>query len=84
MKKGYAAFMSQWVSPRDTWHFPDLGAFRPERWLGGLARRIPKDAYNPFGSGPRGCTGNTFKLMETVILLATVGRRYRYTLDRMP
>jgi cytochrome P450 len=82
VKKGYTIFMSQWVSHRDPRYFgPDPEAFRPERWLDGLAKRIPKYAYYPFGGGPRVCIGNTFALMEAAILLATVGQRYRFTLD---
>ena len=82
VRKGYTIFMSQWVSHRDPRHFgPDPETFRPERWLDGLAKRIPKYAYYPFGGGPRICIGNTFALMEAAILLATVGQRYRFTLD---
>ncbi|QJW95341.1 cytochrome P450 [Frigoriglobus tundricola] len=82
VKKGTTIFMSQWVSHRDPRYFgPDPDAFRPERWLDGLAKRIPKYAYYPFGGGPRVCIGNTFALMEAAILLATVGQRYRFTLD---
>jgi cytochrome P450 len=81
VKKGYTIFMSQWVNHRDPTYFPDPEAFRPERWLDGLAKRIPKYAYYPFGGGPRVCIGNTFALMEAAILLATVGQRYRFTLD---
>lgn len=80
--RGTTVFMSQWVSHRDPRYFgPDPEAFRPERWLDGLAKRIPKYAYYPFGGGPRVCIGNTFALMEAAILLATVGQRYRFTLD---
>lgn len=80
--RGTTIFMSQWVSHRDPRYFgPDPEAFRPERWLDGLAKRIPKYAYYPFGGGPRVCIGNTFALMEAAILLATVGQRYRFTLD---
>jgi cytochrome P450 len=80
--KGTTVFMCQWVSHRDPRYFgPDPEAFRPERWLDGLAKRIPKYAYYPFGGGPRVCIGNTFALMEAAILLATVGQRYRFTLD---
>jgi cytochrome P450 len=80
--KGTTIFMCQWVSHRDPRYFgPDPEAFRPERWLDGLAKRIPKYAYYPFGGGPRVCIGNTFALMEAAILLATVGQRYRFTLD---
>src|SRR6266545_4349437 len=82
VRKGTTIFMSQWVSHRDPRYFgPDPEAFRPERWLDGLAKRIPKYAYFPFGGGPRVCIGNTFALMEAAILLATVGQRYRFTLD---
>ncbi len=81
VKKGYTIFMSQWVNHRDPTYFPDPETFRPERWLNGLAKRIPKYAYYPFGGGQRVCIGNTFALMEAVILLATVGQRYRFTLD---
>jgi cytochrome P450 len=82
VKRGTTIFMSQWVSHRDPRYFgPDPEAFRPERWLDGLAKRIPKYAYYPFGGGPRVCIGNTFALMEAAILLATVGQRYRFTLD---
>src|SRR5262245_2470569 len=76
VRKGYTVFMSQWVSHRDPRYFPDPEAFRPERWLGGLAKRLPKYAYYPFGGGPRVCIGNTFALTEAAILLAAVGQRY--------
>jgi cytochrome P450 len=82
VKKGYTIFMSQWVSHRDPRYFgPDPETFRPERWLDGLAKRLPKYAYYPFGGGTRVCIGNTFALMEAAILLATVGQRYKFTLD---
>jgi cytochrome P450 len=80
VRKGYTIFMSQWVSHRDPRYFPDPEEFRPERWLDGLARRIPKYAYYPFGGGPRVCIGNTFALMEAAVILAAVGQRYRFTL----
>ncbi len=80
VRKGTTVFMSQWVSHRDPRYFPDPEEFRPERWEDGLAKRLPKYAYYPFGGGPRVCIGNTFALMEAAILLATVGQRYRFTL----
>jgi cytochrome P450 len=81
VKKGYTVFMSQWVSHKDPRYFPDPDTFRPERWEDGLAKRIPKYAYYPFGGGPRVCIGNTFALMEAALILAAVGQRYRFTLD---
>jgi cytochrome P450 len=80
VKKGYTIFMSQWVSHRDPRYFPEPEEFRPERWLDGLAKRLPKYAYYPFGGGPRVCIGNTFALIEAAILLATVGQQYQFTM----
>ncbi|HEV3439273.1 MAG TPA: cytochrome P450 [Gemmata sp.] len=81
VKKGYTVFMSQWVNHRDPRYFSDPEVFHPERWEDDLAKRIPKYAYYPFGGGPRVCIGNTFAQMEAAILLATVGQKYRFTLD---
>lgn len=85
VKKGYTVFMSQWVSHRDPRFFgPDPDTFRPERWLDGLAKRLPKYAYYPFGGGPRVCIGSAFAQMEAAIILAMVGQRYRFTLAPDP
>jgi cytochrome P450 len=81
VKRGYTVLMSQWVSHRDPKYFPDPERFLPERWLSGLATRLPKFAYYPFGGGQRICIGSHFALMEAAIILATVGQRYRFTLD---
>lgn len=77
---GTTMLMSQWVVQRDSRFFEEPERFRPERWAEGLAQRLPKYAYFPFGGGPRLCIGNTFALMETVLVLATLARRYRFTL----
>jgi cytochrome P450 len=81
VNRGYTVLMSQWVNHRDPEHFPEPEEFRPERWENGLAKRLPKFAYYPFGGGQRMCVGNTFALMEATIILAAVGQRYRFTLD---
>jgi cytochrome P450 len=81
VKRGYTVLMSQWVNHRDPKYFPDPETFRPERWEHGLAKRLPKFAYYPFGGGQRLCVGNAFALMEASIILSAVGQRYRFTLD---
>ena len=81
VKKGYSVLMSPWVSHRDPRYFPEPERFRPERWLDGLASRLPKFAYYPFGGGQRLCIGVHFALMEAVIVLATIGQKYRFTVD---
>jgi cytochrome P450 len=81
VKRGYTVLMSQWVNHRDPKYFPDPEVFRPDRWEHGLAKRLPKFAYYPFGGGQRLCVGNTFALTEAAIILPAVGQRYRFTLD---
>jgi len=81
VKRGYTVLMSQWVNHRDPQYFLEPEEFHPERWENGLAKRIPKFAYYPFGGGQRMCIGSSFASLEAPIILATVGQRYRFTID---
>ncbi|HEY6065303.1 MAG TPA: cytochrome P450 [Thermoanaerobaculia bacterium] len=74
---GATLFLSPWVMHRDPRWFSSPEKFLPERWLDGLAARLPRFAYMPFGGGPRICIGDRFATMEAVLILATVARRYR-------
>jgi cytochrome P450 len=78
--KGTGVSLSQWVMHRDPRWFDAPEEFRPERWEDGLAKRLPRFAYFPFGGGPRQCIGNTFALMEATLVLATIAQRYRFRL----
>jgi cytochrome P450 len=82
--RGTTVFLSQWVTQRDPRYYDAPLEFRPERWADGLAQRLPKYAYFPFGGGPRVCIGNTFAMMEAVLLFATIGQAYRFTLEPDP
>jgi len=84
VRRGTTVFMSQWVTQRDKRFYEAPLEFRPERWAEGLAKRLPKYAYFPFGGGPRVCIGNGFAMMEAVLLLATFGQFYRFTLEPEP
>lgn len=77
VKKGMGVAMAQWVVHRDTRWYDAPEEFRPERWEGDFAKRIPRFAYFPFGGGPRLCIGNNFALMEAALILATVAQKYR-------
>ncbi|WP_435017724.1 cytochrome P450 [Tundrisphaera sp. TA3] len=74
---GTTIYMSQWVIHRDPRFWDDPLAFRPDRWADGLAKRIPRYAFFPFGGGPRICIGNGFAMMEAVLLLAAIARKFR-------
>jgi cytochrome P450 len=72
-------FAFPWVTHRDPRYFDEPDAFKPERWES--IEQLPKYAYFPFGGGPRQCIGNYFAMMEILLLLATIGQRFRFSLD---
>ncbi len=80
IRVGTTLYMSQWVIHRDPRWFDDPREYRPERWADGLAKRLPRYAYFPFGGGPRICIGNSFAMMEATLLLATIAQRFRLAL----
>ncbi len=61
------------------WSEPDT--FKPERFLGETPEPSAKQAYMPFGAGPRRCIGNIFALMEMQIAIAKILMRYRLKLQ---
>ncbi len=75
-------FMFQWATQRDARFFSEPHSFQPERWTEELNATLPKYAYFPFGGGPRACIGNYFAMMEIVLLLASIGQRFRLPLAR--
>ena len=78
--KGAGVSLTQWTMHRDPRWFTDPEVFRPERWEDGLAKRLPRFAYFPFGGGPRQFIGNTFALMEATLVLATIAQKFRFHL----
>src|SRR5690349_13011296 len=79
--KGTQLFAFPWVTHRDSRFFERSEEFVPERWTNGAAQSLPKYAYFPFGGGPRQCIGNYFAMMEVVLLLATIGQRFRFAVE---
>lgn len=77
---GAGVLASQWIAHRDPRFFEEPASFRPERWTEEFEAGLPKLAYFPFGGGPRLCIGMGFAWMEGVLLLATIGRRWRMRL----
>lgn len=77
IRKGSILLLSQWVLHRDPRYFTDPERFDPGRWADGLAARLPRFAYFPFGGGPRSCIGASFAMLEAVLVLATIAHRYR-------
>jgi cytochrome P450 len=76
-------FMFQWAVQRDPRFFSEPNQFLPERWTEEFTSSLPKYAYFPFGGGPRACIGNYFAMMEVVLLLATIGRKWSFGLSSL-
>ena len=72
--------MSQFVTHRDARFFPDPLRFDPERFTPEARARRTKFTYFPFGAGVRQCIGESFALMEGVLLLATLGQKWKLRL----
>jgi cytochrome P450 len=78
--KGDQVFAFQWATHRDPRFFENPDVFDPGRWTPERSEGLPKYAYFPFGGGPRQCIGNYFAMMEIVLLLATIGQRFKFSL----
>ena len=77
---GSVIVVSPWLLHHDHRWWDAPWGFRPERWLADDPSR-PKDAYVPFGAGPRMCIGEGFAWLEATLVLATIARRLTLTHD---
>ncbi|MDX2259209.1 MAG: cytochrome P450 [Hyphomicrobiaceae bacterium] len=57
------------------WDEPE--AFRPERWMGGGAKKQVKYSYIPFGAGKRSCIGGAMSQVENTLALSQLLRSFR-------
>ncbi len=82
VRAGDAILLSPYVTHRhpELWGEPER--FDPERFTAERSEGRPRFAYFPFAAGPRQCIGNNFAMMEALLIVAMVLRRYR--LRRVP
>jgi cytochrome P450 len=78
---GAAVLMPTFVVNRDPRLYPDPLRFDPDRFLPGSDRQRPDWAYPLFGGGTRKCIGAGFAMLEAVLVMAELGRRWRLRLD---
>lgn len=76
IRAGTPLYTSPWVLHRDPRIWAEPVSFRPDRWDGHSERKLPRFAYMPFGGGPRVCIAQRFAVMEAVLILASLVRRY--------
>lgn len=78
--QGTQILVSQWIVQRDPRWFRDPEAFDPDRFDPELVKARPRFSYFPFGGGPRVCIGNHFAMMEAILMLAVIVRRFHVEL----
>lgn len=76
--EGATVVVSPWLIQRHRELWPqEPDAFDPDRYADDAARDSLRQAYLPFGMGPRVCMGAAFALQEATLILASLLRRYR-------
>jgi cytochrome P450 len=75
--EGSLVVVCQYAMHRDPRFWPDPERFDPERWTPEARSARPPYSFFPFGGGPRRCLGESFAMTESVLLLATLARRWR-------
>lgn len=78
--RGTIVILAPVVTQRDERWFSDPERFDPDRWTPEAEAIRPKFAFFPFGGGSRICIGEQFAWTEGLLLLATLGRRWRLRL----
>jgi cytochrome P450 len=78
IKIGSQIVLSPWHLHRHErlWDRPDV--FDPGRWATPEGKKCSREAYMPFSSGPRVCSGAGFAMVEGVLLLAMLIRAYKF------
>ena len=79
---GAQVVVSPWHLHRQErlWDNPD--GFDPDRWETENGKTCQRDAYIPFSSGARVCTGAGFAMVEGVLLLAQMCQAFRFEADK--
>lgn len=77
---GMRVVISPYAIHRHPRYWPDPERFDPDRFRHDRQTTRPRFSYLPFGAGPRGCIGEHFARTESLIVLATIARRFRLRL----
>jgi cytochrome P450 len=80
VRKGTTVIIPVHLVHHDPRWWPNPEEFDPTRFLPGESRHRPRSAYLPFGGGKRGCIGQGFATMESVLITAMLSQRYVFDL----
>ena len=80
--KGALILASPYIMHRDGRFWEHADKFIPERWESQSVKEAgQKNIYFPFGGGVRRCIGESFAWTEGILLLATLARKWKLSLD---
>lgn len=77
VEPGALLVVSPWLIQRSENNFPCPHAFQPERFADPAQAEACKEAFLPFGKGPRICIGAGFAQQEAVLILAQMLQHFR-------
>ena len=80
VRPGDRLYVVPYVTHRHPEHWRDPERFDPERFAPERIDRITPYSYLPFLLGRRACLGEHFAMIEGVLLLSMIARRYKLTL----
>lgn len=56
--------------------------FNPDRFLKENSKKRPAFSHIPFGGGPKGCIGGNYAMMQMLVILTTLLRKFDFSLTR--
>jgi cytochrome P450 len=77
---GQQIMVAPWILHRHRRLWDEPERFDPKRFAKESSEKRPRFAYLPFGGGPRICIGATLAMTESILILATLARRFRVRL----
>jgi len=80
VKKDTIVLVSIYAVHRSEKYYPNPEKFDPDRFEPEKVKARPKNAYLPFGAGPRMCIGNHFAMMEMQLILASLIQKFDFEL----
>ncbi len=81
VEKGWFVGVDIWGMHRRADYVPNPGRFDPDRFTLEREAHIPRNAYIPFGGGPRNCIGRGLVMMEGPLILATLAQHFHLELE---
>ena len=83
VKKGAFVMLSPWLLQRHRKQWVEPDSFIPERFdskteMHEKCKEAIKNAYMPFGAGPRICIGKGFAIQESTMVLANLAKNFEF------